>query len=64
MWKEEEEGREAVRRERFKEAEKCGVQTIGTGCPFCLTMLRDAGNELESSVQVKDIAEIVADRME
>jgi Fe-S oxidoreductase len=64
MWKEEEEGREAVRRERFREAEKCGAKTIGTGCPFCLTMLRDAGNELESSVQVKDIAEIVADRME
>jgi len=63
MWKEEEEGREAVRRERFKEAENCGAQTIGTGCPFCLTMLRDAGNELESSVQVQDVAELVAERL-
>ncbi len=64
MWKEEEEGKEAVRRERFKEAIDCGAETIGTGCPFCLTMLRDAGNELESKVQVKDIAELVADQLD
>jgi Fe-S oxidoreductase len=63
MWKEEEEGQEAVRRERFKEAVDIGAETIGTGCPFCLTMLRDAGNELESNIQVRDIAEIVAEKI-
>jgi len=63
MWKEEEEGREAVRRERFREAETTEPDIIGTACPFCLTMLRDAGNELESSLAVQDIAEIVAARL-
>jgi Fe-S oxidoreductase len=63
MWKEEEEGKEAVRRERFKEAQSTGSETIATGCPFCLTMLRDAGNELESQVQVRDFSEIVADQI-
>jgi Fe-S oxidoreductase len=63
MWKEEEEGKEAVRRERFKEAQSTGVETLATGCPFCLTMLRDAGNELESQVQVRDISEIIADQI-
>jgi Fe-S oxidoreductase len=64
MWKEEEEGREAVRRERFREAADTQPDVLGTGCPFCLTMLRDAGNELESSLEVKDIAEIIADRLQ
>lgn len=63
MWKEEEKGDEAVRRARFKEAQKTGVDTIATGCPFCMTMLTDASNELESDMEVKDIAEIVAERL-
>jgi len=63
MWKEEEEGREAVRRERFREAENSQPDVLGTGCPFCLTMLRDAGNELESSLQVSDVAEVIAARL-
>ena len=63
MWKEEEEGKNAVRRERFNEVISSGAKTLATGCPFCLTMLRDAGNELESQVQVYDIAEIIANRI-
>jgi len=63
MWKEEEEGKEAVRRDRFKEAEKTGMDCIATGCPFCMTMLRDAGNELESEMKVNDIAEIIAQKL-
>ncbi len=63
MWKEEEEGREAVRRDRFREAEATKPDILGTACPFCLTMLRDAGNELESSLGVQDIAEIIAARL-
>jgi Fe-S oxidoreductase len=64
MWKEEEEGTEAVRRDRFKEAESTGSDVICVGCPFCKTMLNDAGNELESKLEVKDIAEIIAERLE
>jgi Fe-S oxidoreductase len=63
MWKEEEEGKEAVRRERLKEAIATGADTVATGCPFCLTMLCDAGNEMDSAIQVRDIAEIVAERI-
>jgi len=63
MWKEEEQGDEAVRRERFKHAQKTGAELIGTGCPFCMTMMNDAGKELESNIAIKDIAEIVAERL-
>ncbi len=61
MWKEEEEGGQAVRQNRFEEAQSTGADVICTGCPFCMTMLRDAGKELESTTQVRDIAEIVAE---
>jgi Fe-S oxidoreductase len=63
MWKEEEAGREAVRRERFREVIASGAKTLCTACPFCLTMLRDAGKELESEVQIHDIAEVIARRL-
>ena len=63
MWKEEEKGVEAVRKNRFNEAESTGAETIGTGCPFCMTMLTDAGSEKSSAMKVKDIAEIVADSL-
>ncbi len=63
MWKEEEEGTEAIRRERFKEADQTGAEIIATACPFCMTMMTDAGNELESGRQVRDIAEIIADKL-
>ncbi len=63
MWKEEEPGQQAVRQNRFKEGEETGAQTIGTGCPFCLTMLTDASNELESQTEVKDIAVLIAEKL-
>jgi Fe-S oxidoreductase len=64
MWKEEEEGQESVRRERYREAEKTDAEKLCTACPFCMTMLRDAGNELTSDLPVNDFAEIIADRLE
>ncbi len=63
MWKEEEEGKEAVRRERFKEAQQTDAEVLCTACPFCMTMLRDAGNELEANMPVHDIAEIIAENI-
>jgi Fe-S oxidoreductase len=41
--------------------EKGGV--VATGCPFCLTMIKDGVNETgrEESLRVLDVAEIVAD---
>jgi Fe-S oxidoreductase len=40
-------------------------QTIAVGCPFCMTMLTDGtkAKDVEESVKVKDIAEILAERL-
>jgi len=57
-----------VNQNRVEEAaatlgEKGGV--VATGCPFCLTMMKDGVNETgrEESVRVLDVAEIVADAL-
>jgi Fe-S oxidoreductase len=50
--------------DRSKEAESTASDVICVGCPFCKTKLNDAGNELESKLEVKDIAEILAERLE
>jgi Fe-S oxidoreductase len=64
MWKEEEHGSEAVNANRFREAQATGAQTVAVGCPFCLTMLTDAAKQAGGSAPaVKDIAEIVAERL-
>ena len=64
MWKEEEPGTERIRQNRLKEAKNTGADLVCTACPFCLTMLRDASNELEADVKVQDLAEIIADRLD
>ncbi len=63
MWKEEEHGTTNVNKARFAEAKATGAETLAVGCPFCMVMLTDASKADDSSVQVKDVAEIVADRM-
>jgi Fe-S oxidoreductase len=63
MWKEEEAGTERVNTKRFAEAKATGASTLAVGCPFCITMLSDAATADGGSVQVKDVAEIVAERM-
>jgi Fe-S oxidoreductase len=64
MWKEEEHGKERVNANRFNEALQSGAQAVAVGCPFCMTMLNDARKDLNSEVQVLDIAEIVAAALE
>lgn len=63
MWKEEEEGEERVSIHRFKEAQATGAETLAVGCPFCMVMLTDAAKEVSPEMQVKDIAEIIAEAM-
>jgi Fe-S oxidoreductase len=60
MWMEEKEGKR-VNIERTEEALATGASVIGTGCPFCMTMLTDGVKEKEPSgrTAVKDIAELV-----
>lgn len=63
MWMEEREGKR-VNAERTEEALATGAEMIGTGCPFCMTMLTDGVKEKESQVQVKDIAEILLEAVQ
>lgn len=64
MWKEEEQGTARVNVTRFTEAKSTGADTVAVGCPFCLTMMTDAAKGEDSPIQVKDVAEIVAERMQ
>jgi Fe-S oxidoreductase len=64
MWKEEEHGSQAVNMKRYEEAVETGASCIAVGCPFCLTMMTDASKEAgETGLEVKDIAEIVAETL-
>jgi len=63
MWKEEENGTARVNESRFAEAKSTGAGTVAVGCPFCLTMMNDASKADGGNIQVKDVAEIVAERM-
>jgi Fe-S oxidoreductase len=63
MWKEEEPGSERVNEARFKMAKSTGAGTLAVGCPFCMTMLTDASKADGGAVEVKDVAEIVAERL-
>jgi Fe-S oxidoreductase len=62
MWMEERIGKN-VNQERAQEALATGADTIATACPFCLTMMTDgvAKEGRADSVQVRDVAEILAD---
>ena len=60
FWKEEENGKERVSADRIREAEATGADTLAVGCPFCMMMLSDAS---QNGMQVRDVAEIVADRV-
>ncbi|MHB8777770.1 MAG: (Fe-S)-binding protein [Anaerolineales bacterium] len=63
MWKEEENGTGRVNEARFAEAKSTGADTVAVGCPFCLTMMTDASKADGGNIQVKDVAEIVVERM-
>ncbi|MDK1022381.1 MAG: heterodisulfide reductase-related iron-sulfur binding cluster [Candidatus Hydrogenedentes bacterium] len=65
MWMEETIGT-SVAGDRAKEAIDTGAKTLATACPFCMTMLTDGVKGLGKGdeVQVRDIAEIVADSLD
>ncbi|HET9905503.1 MAG TPA: (Fe-S)-binding protein [Anaerolineales bacterium] len=63
MWKEEEPGSARVNATRFAEAKSTGANTLAVGCPFCMTMLSDASKADGGTLQVMDVAELVAERM-
>jgi Fe-S oxidoreductase len=63
MWKEEEPGFTRVNAARLAEAKSTGANTLAVGCPFCMTMLSDASKADGGSLEVKDVAELVVERM-
>jgi len=72
MWKEEEHGEASVNKVRFAEAKatlqsaarsSAGAETLAVGCPFCMVMLNDASKADDGDFQVRDVAEIVAERL-
>ncbi|MGB3778332.1 MAG: (Fe-S)-binding protein, partial [Tunicatimonas sp.] len=64
MFKDAEPGREEVNINRTKEALATGANTIAVACPFCMTMMSDGvkNQEKEGEVQVRDLAELIAER--
>src|SRR3954470_7904564 len=62
MFKEEEPGSTRVNWERTNEAIATGAHVIAAACPFCNTMLTDGvkTKEKEETVQVLDVAELIA----
>lgn len=62
MWMEENEGKR-INAERADEALATGAQAVAVACPFCMTMLRDSIASRDESVEVYDIAEVVANRL-
>jgi len=64
VWYEVNQG-ERINFDRFDQAVEAGADTIATACAFCTIMLDDARKvrDKEESVQVKDIAELVAENL-
>jgi Fe-S oxidoreductase len=63
MWKEEEPGDERVSVNRLVEAERTGVVDLAVCCPFCMIMLNAAVTTSGSEMQIRDIVEIVSERL-
>lgn len=63
FWKEEEHGTKAVNVERYEEAKSTGAEVVAVGCPFCMQMFNSAQAEVADGPEVKDIAELIADRL-
>lgn len=63
FWKEEEHGERAVNIERYEEATGTGADVVAVGCPFCMQMFESARSEKPDGPEVRDIAELIADRL-
>jgi len=66
MFKEEEKGTSRVNIDRSNEAMATGASVIAAACPFCNTMMTDGVKlaDKEETVQVLDVAELIAQSME
>jgi Fe-S oxidoreductase/nitrate reductase gamma subunit len=65
MWMEEKIGKR-INHERVEQTLRTEAPRVATACPFCLTMFRDgiSAKGAESQLQVKDLAQYLADSMD
>ncbi|MFN8560238.1 MAG: heterodisulfide reductase-related iron-sulfur binding cluster [Anaerolineae bacterium] len=63
FWKEEEHGDKAVNVERYQEATATGAEIVAVGCPFCMQMFETAKSTVGAGPVVKDVAELIAERL-
>ncbi len=66
MFKEAEEGSKEVNIERADDILESNSNVVASACPFCMTMLRDGvkHHNKEAEIDVKDLAELVANAMD
>jgi Fe-S oxidoreductase len=64
-WMEEHEGRR-VNQLRVEQAMEVKPDILASACPFCLTMFEDGvkAKEVGDTIKTRDIAELLADRLE
>ncbi|MBZ4644411.1 MAG: iron-sulfur cluster-binding protein [Deferribacteraceae bacterium] len=57
---------EKISVKRVKMAEETGVETLISNCPFCMTMFEDGLKmaELDGKMKVKDLSEVLIERVE
>jgi Fe-S oxidoreductase len=63
MWKEEEHGTSRISAMRVTQAIATGAETIAVACPFCMIMLTDAVKGEAESLNVVDVAELIAEKI-
>ena len=52
-----------IGRSRVQELLATGADTVAVSCPFCLIMVKDGMAGENPNVVVRDVAEILADRL-
>jgi Fe-S oxidoreductase len=60
MWMEEHLGKR-INSERTDEAAATGADVLGVACPYCMVMLDDGAKAKGGDLQVKDVAQVVAE---
>ena len=50
-------------KKRVEQAEKLGATIVTSACPACKSNLDEAAVDMESDIQVLDIAEVVAQQL-
>ena len=58
------EGGTDINKMRISQAEDTGSDFIGVSCPFCTIMLEDGKKNVDSKLEVVDLMEIVASRID